>query len=76
MVDPFVTAAAGGVGSLAGQSARLGGVRRIIGSTSSRHKSRYVVEELGYDAVVPLGAGPVADELREAAAALTRSSTG
>ncbi|WP_411125646.1 MDR family NADP-dependent oxidoreductase [Streptomyces sp. x-19] len=65
----FVTAAAGGVGSLAGQFARLRGATRIIGSTSSRRKGRYLVEELGYDAVVTRDAGPIEDQLREAAPA-------
>lgn len=63
----FVTGAAGGVGSLAGQFARLRGARRVIGSTGSRRKGRYLTEELGYDAVVIRGAGPIEDQLREVA---------
>ncbi|MFG2847576.1 MDR family NADP-dependent oxidoreductase [Kitasatospora sp. NPDC048296] len=63
----FVTAAAGGVGSLAGQFARLRGAARVIGSTSSQRKGEYLVQELGYDAVVLRGAGPIEDQLRETA---------
>lgn len=63
----FVTAAAGGVGSLAGQFARLHGAQRVIGSTSSRAKADRLVAELGYDDVVIRGAGPVEEQLRSAA---------
>lgn len=63
----FVTGAAGGVGTLAGQFARLHGAGRIIGSTGSPEKGRYLVEELGYDAVVIRGAEPIGKQLREVA---------
>ncbi|MFD8870967.1 MDR family NADP-dependent oxidoreductase [Streptomyces sp. NPDC059590] len=63
----FVTGAAGGVGTLAGQFARLHGAARVIGSTGSRRKADYLVEELGYDAAVVRGAGPIEAQLREAA---------
>jgi len=63
----FVTGAAGGVGSLAGQFARLRGAKRVIGSTGSERKARYLVEELGYDAAVVRGTGSITDQLREAA---------
>ncbi|MET8179097.1 NADP-dependent oxidoreductase [Streptomyces sp. NPDC005336] len=63
----FVTGAAGGVGSLAGQFARLHGAVRVIGSTGSRKKADRLVEELGYDAVVIRGAGPIEEQLRAAA---------
>jgi len=63
----FVTGAAGGVGSLAGQFARLHGAGRVIGSTSSQRKAAYLVKELGYDAVVLREAGPLVDQLRVAA---------
>ncbi|MDX3230792.1 NADP-dependent oxidoreductase [Streptomyces sp. ME19-01-6] len=63
----FVTGAAGGVGTLAGQFARLRGAARVIGSTGSRRKAEYLVKELGYDAAVVRGAGPIEDQLREAA---------
>ncbi|MFG1805915.1 MDR family NADP-dependent oxidoreductase [Streptomyces sp. NPDC049040] len=63
----FVTGAAGGVGSLAGQIARLLGAGRVVGSTGSPWKAEKLVSELGYDAVVVRGAGPVAAQLAEAA---------
>ncbi|GAA2940614.1 MULTISPECIES: MDR family NADP-dependent oxidoreductase [Streptomyces] len=63
----FVTGAAGAVGSLAGQIARLLGATRVIGSTGSPEKAGRLVAELGYDAVVLRGAGPVADQLAQAA---------
>ncbi|MFH8582988.1 zinc-binding dehydrogenase [Streptomyces celluloflavus] len=63
----FVTGAAGGVGSLAGQIARLRGATRIIGSTGSPEKADRLRAELGYDAVVIRGAGPVEEQLRAAA---------
>lgn len=63
----FVTGAAGGVGSLAGQIARQFGAARVIGSTGSQAKADRLIGELGYDAVIIRGAGPVEDQLREAA---------
>ncbi len=63
----FVTGAAGGVGSLAGQAARLCGAERIIGSTGSTRKAALLVEQLGYDAVVIRGAGPIEEQLRRVA---------
>ncbi|MFF3754860.1 MDR family NADP-dependent oxidoreductase [Streptomyces sp. NPDC002018] len=63
----LVTGAAGAVGSLAGQIARLLGAGRVIGSTGSARKAERLVSELGYDAVVLRGAGPVAPQLAAAA---------
>lgn len=63
----FVTGAAGGVGSLAGQFARLHGAGRVIGSTSTRRKAAYLVQELGYDAVVLRTEGSIEDQLRAVA---------
>ncbi|KPI24499.1 2-alkenal reductase [Actinobacteria bacterium OK074] len=63
----FVTGAAGGVGSLAGQFARLRGATRVIGSVGSRAKAEYLVKELGYDATVVRGEEPVEEQLRAAA---------
>lgn len=63
----FVTGAAGGVGSLAGQIARLRGAGRVIGSTGSPEKAERLVAEFGYDAVVLRGAGPIEEQLRRAA---------
>ncbi|KUL38591.1 alcohol dehydrogenase [Streptomyces sp. NRRL F-4489] len=63
----FVTGAAGGVGSLAGQIARLRGAARVIGSTGSPEKAERLRAEFGYDAVVLRGAGPIEEQLRAAA---------
>ncbi|MFG1823221.1 zinc-binding dehydrogenase [Microbispora bryophytorum] len=63
----FVSGAAGGVGSLAGQIARCRGAARVIGSAGSPAKAAYLVDELGYDAAFDYHDGPVADRLRELA---------
>jgi NADPH-dependent curcumin reductase CurA len=46
-----ISAAAGGVGSIAGQIARIDGAR-AIGIAGGPDKVRYVVDELGYDACI------------------------
>ncbi|MFG2928410.1 MDR family NADP-dependent oxidoreductase [Streptomyces achromogenes] len=51
----LVTGAAGGVGSLAGQIARLLGASRVIGTTGSPGKAGRLVAELGYDTVLTAG---------------------
>ncbi|MFC4912775.1 MDR family NADP-dependent oxidoreductase [Actinomadura gamaensis] len=48
----LVTGAAGGVGSLAGQVARLLGAGRVVGTTGSPRKAERLVAEFGYDAVL------------------------
>ncbi|MER0245326.1 NADP-dependent oxidoreductase [Streptomyces sp. HSW2009] len=63
----FVSGAAGGVGSMAGQIARLYGAARVIGSTSSQRKADYLTGELGYDAAVLRGAGSIEEQLRRLA---------
>ncbi|WP_261803691.1 MDR family NADP-dependent oxidoreductase [Variovorax sp. PAMC26660] len=63
----FVTSAAGAIGSMAGQIARLLGAGRVIGSTGSRDKADRLISELGHDAAVVRGAGPIVDQLRAAA---------
>jgi NADPH-dependent curcumin reductase CurA len=63
----FVSGAAGGVGSLAGQIAKCRGAARVIGSAGSPKKVAYLVDELGYDAAFDYHAGPVLDRLRELA---------
>ncbi|MFD7906651.1 zinc-binding dehydrogenase [Kitasatospora sp. NPDC059747] len=45
----FVSSAAGGVGSMAGQLARLRGATRVIGSAGTPEKVRYLRESLGFD---------------------------
>ncbi|WP_198970192.1 MDR family NADP-dependent oxidoreductase [Xylophilus sp. ASV27] len=63
----FVSSGAGAIGSMAGQIARLLGATRIIGSTSSAEKARWMQQELGYDAVVTRDGAPICEQLTEAA---------
>ncbi|MFD5560400.1 NADP-dependent oxidoreductase [Kitasatospora griseola] len=65
--DLFVSAAAGGVGTAAGQLARLLGARRVIGSAGSPAKTAFLTEQLGFDAAFDYHDGPVADLLTAAA---------
>jgi NADPH-dependent curcumin reductase CurA len=60
----FVSAAAGAVGSAAGQIARLRGCR-TIGSAGSPEKVAWLTEELGFDAAFNYKETPVAEALRE-----------
>jgi NADPH-dependent curcumin reductase CurA len=62
----WVSAAAGAVGSLAAQLAKLRG-HRVIGSAGSAAKVRYLLDDLGLDAAFDYHDGPVADQLRAAA---------
>jgi NADPH-dependent curcumin reductase CurA len=52
-----VSAAAGAVGSTAGQLARLLGASRVIGSAGGAEKSRLLVNELGFDEGIDYRAG-------------------
>ncbi|MGX1365048.1 NADPH-dependent curcumin reductase CurA [Streptomyces canus] len=63
----LVTGAAGGVGTIAGQFARLRGAGRLIGTTSEPWKADRLRSELGFDAVLLRGQGPIAEQLRSAA---------
>jgi NADPH-dependent curcumin reductase CurA len=62
----WVSAAAGAVGSLAAQLAKLRG-HRVIGSAGSDAKVSYLLGELGLDAAFNHRAGPVGEQLRAAA---------
>ncbi len=62
----FVSGAAGAVGSLAGQIAKLRGAARVVGSVGSAAKVRYVRDELGFDAAFNYRDGPVAEQLAAA----------
>ena len=59
----FVSGAAGAVGSIAGQIARLEGAGRVIGSAGSPEKVAYLRDELGFDAAFDYHDGPVAEQL-------------
>jgi NADPH-dependent curcumin reductase CurA len=63
----FVSGAAGAVGSLVGQFARLRGASRVVGSAGSAAKLRFLTEELGFDAAFDYHDGPVRQLLRQAA---------
>jgi NADPH-dependent curcumin reductase CurA len=62
----WVSAAAGAVGSLAAQFARLRG-HQVIGSAGSDEKVAWLLDEVGLDAAFNHRAGPVRELLREAA---------
>lgn len=63
----FVSGAAGAVGSLVGQFARLRGASAVIGSAGSPDKVRWVTGELGFTAAFDYHDGPVAELLSAAA---------
>ncbi|MEU7995437.1 NADP-dependent oxidoreductase [Micromonospora sp. NPDC049060] len=62
----FVSAAAGAVGSLVGQIAKLRGAARVVGSAGSAAKVERL-RALGFDAAFDYHDGPVRDSLKAAA---------
>jgi NADPH-dependent curcumin reductase CurA len=62
----FVSGAAGAVGSMAGQIAKLKGAARVIGSAGTDEKVAWL-REIGFDAAFNYRAGSVLNQLREAA---------
>ena len=62
-----VTGAAGAVGGLAGQLARLRGAGRVIGSAGSATKRALLIEELGYDDAFDYHDGSAEELLAKAA---------
>jgi hypothetical protein len=63
----FVSGAAGAVGSLVGQIAKLRGAARVIGSAGSAAKVAHLVDDLGFDAAFNYKDGPVGEQLAAAA---------
>lgn len=59
-----VSGAAGAVGSVVGQIAKIKGCR-IVGIAGGEEKCKYVVEELGFDACVDYKAGNLRGQLKE-----------
>ena len=59
----LVSGAGGAVGTIAGQLAKIAGCR-VVGSTSSREKCKWLVEELGFDAAVDYRAGDLIGQIR------------
>ena len=62
----FVSGAAGAVGSVAGQLAKLRGCR-VLGSAGSAEKVRFLLEECGLDSAFNYKDGSVAEHLKQAA---------
>jgi NADPH-dependent curcumin reductase len=60
-----VSGAAGGVGSIAGQVAKILGCR-VVGVAGTKEKCSWVVDELGFDACIDYKEGNVADALHDA----------
>ena len=62
----FVSGAAGAVGSMAGQVAKLKGASRVIGSAGTDEKVAWL-REIGFDAAFNYKTAPVLSQLRDAA---------
>jgi NADPH-dependent curcumin reductase CurA len=62
----FVSGAAGAVGSIAGQLAKLGGCR-VVGSAGGPEKVKVLIEELGFDAAFDYKQGDLEAQLKAAA---------
>lgn len=63
----FVSGAAGAVGSLVGQMAKLCGASHVVGSAGGPEKIAWLTEELGFDAAIDYRDGDLAEALRRAA---------
>jgi NADPH-dependent curcumin reductase CurA len=61
-----VSAAAGSVGSIVGQIAKIKGCR-VVGVAGGAEKGRWLVEELGFDAALDYKAGGLRQQMKEAA---------
>lgn len=48
----LISAGAGGVGSVAGQIAKIKGAKRVVGTTSSEQKCEWLRNEAGFDAAI------------------------
>lgn len=62
----FISGAAGAVGNVAGQLAKLRGCR-VIGATGSLEKVKFLQEECGFDSVFNYKTSPVLEQLTRAA---------
>ncbi|MFH8988968.1 NADP-dependent oxidoreductase [Streptomyces sp. NPDC017940] len=63
----FVSAAAGAVGSVAGQVARALGASRVIGSAGGPEKTKKLLDTFGYDAALDYRQGALDAQLAQAA---------
>jgi NADPH-dependent curcumin reductase CurA len=59
----LVSGAAGAVGSIAGQIARIAGCR-VVGTTGGAEKCAWLTEELGFDAAIDYRQGGIARQLK------------
>ena len=62
----LISAAAGSVGYVAGQVARIMGAKRIVGFTSSEPKRQRLIQEVGYDEVINYRQGNLDEQLQAA----------
>ena len=62
----YISGAAGAVGNVAGQLAKLRGCQ-VIGSAGSGEKVKFLLEECGFDAAFNYKIGPVIEQLKAAA---------
>ncbi len=60
----LVSAAAGGVGSAAGQIARIRGAAKVVGIAGSDEKCRWLIETLGYDDAINYKSEDVGERIR------------
>jgi hypothetical protein len=63
----FVSSAAGAVGSLVGQLARLKGASLVVGSAGGPEKTSWLLDKAGFDAAVDYKATPIRKGLAQAA---------
>ena len=63
----FVSAAAGAVGSMVGQLARLKGASFVVGSAGGPEKTSWLLDEAGFNAAVDYKATPIRKGLAQAA---------
>jgi NADPH-dependent curcumin reductase CurA len=63
----FISAAAGAVGSIAGQLAKVLGAGRVIGSAGGPAKTDLLTTAFGFDAAIDYRTGDLADQLAHAA---------
>lgn len=63
----FISGAAGAVGSMAGQIARLLGAGEVIGSAGGPEKAALLTEKFGYTVGLDYKAAPIVEQLEQAA---------